>query len=101
MPLQSQYAELAKGFCTKAYEMDRKDEELFLVWPRVFAAMGEPGRAQTLFERALESHPKSIRLLAAYAAVEAEMGDADTARALYDRAVSVGLKESQQQQVRS
>jgi hypothetical protein len=37
-------AELAKAFCMKAYEMDRRDEELYLVWPRVEAAMGEPDR---------------------------------------------------------
>ena len=59
-------AELAKGFCTKAYEMNRRspDEDLFLVWPRVLAAMGEPGRAQTLLERALDVHPKSTKIMA-------------------------------------
>ena len=57
--------ELAKGFCGQAYEMERRDEELYLVWPRVLAAMGEAGRAQTLFERALEYHPSSTRLMAA------------------------------------
>ena len=59
-------SELAKGFCTKAYEMNRRspDEDLFLVWPRVLAAMGEPGRAQTLLERALDVHPNSTKILA-------------------------------------
>jgi hypothetical protein len=39
-------------------------EDLFLVWPKVLAAMGEPGRAQTLFERALDVHPKSVKIMA-------------------------------------
>ena len=64
-PLPSPPPGLAKGFCGQAYEMERRDEELYLVWPRVLAAMGEAGRAQTLFERALEYHPSSTRLMAA------------------------------------
>ena len=69
--------------------MNRLDEELFLVWPRVMAAMGEPGRAQTLFERALEYHPRSLRILTAYAEVEAQQGDADMARELHERALAL------------
>ena len=65
LPLPSPPPGLAKGFCGQAYEMERRDEELYLVWPRVLAAMGEAGRAQTLFERALEYHPSSTRLMAA------------------------------------
>ena len=61
------------------------------MWPRVYAAMGEPGRAQTLFERALEYHPKSIRILGAYAEIEAQQGDAEVARELHERAL--GLDE--------
>ena len=69
--------------------MNRMDEELFLVWPRVFAAMGEPGKAQTLFERALDYHPKSLRIITAYAEIEAQHGDADMARELHERALSL------------
>ncbi len=49
----------------RAYEMERRDEALYLVWPRVEAELGEPDRARVLFERALEYHPSSTRIMAA------------------------------------
>ncbi|GAX76979.1 hypothetical protein CEUSTIGMA_g4426.t1 [Chlamydomonas eustigma] len=81
--------ELAKGFCTQAFEMDRTDEELYLIWPKVLAAMGQPGRAETLLERALEVHPKSLRLLSAYASIAAKQGEYDEARELHERALRI------------
>lgn len=54
--------ELAKGFCARAYEMDRQDERLYSVWPKVEAALGQRDRARVLFERGLEYHPRSLSL---------------------------------------
>ena len=54
---------LAKGFCARAYELDRQDERLYGVWPKVEAALGQRDRARVLFERGLEYHPHSLSLL--------------------------------------
>jgi hypothetical protein len=39
-------AELAKDFCLRAYEMHRSDKHLYLVWPRVMAALKECDKAR-------------------------------------------------------
>ncbi len=47
----------------RAYELDRLDKQLYLVWPRIEAAAGEPDRARVLYERGLEYHPNNTKIM--------------------------------------
>jgi Flp pilus assembly protein TadD len=38
--------ELARTFCLRAYELDRTDKHLYMVWPKVMAALGEKDKAR-------------------------------------------------------
>lgn len=80
--------ELAKEFCLRAYEMHRSDKHLYLVWPRVMAALKENDKARVLFERGLEYHPRNTKIMNAYAKFEADVGgDPNMARELHRRAM--------------
>jgi hypothetical protein len=54
---------MSKAFCGKAYEVERSDPALFLVWPRVEARLGHRRRARALYERALEMHPANAAIM--------------------------------------
>ena len=53
-----------------AYELDRRNEALFTVWPGIEAGRDEPDKARVLFQRGLEEHPQSTRIMALYAQVK-------------------------------
>lgn len=55
--------ELAKKYCQSAYRIDRYDKYLFLVWPRVEAALGDRVKARLLFERGLDAHPMNTKIM--------------------------------------
>jgi hypothetical protein len=38
--------ELARTFCLRAYELDRTDKHLYIVWPKVMASLGEKDKAR-------------------------------------------------------
>ncbi len=42
-------AELARDFCLRAYELSRTDKQLYVVWPRVMAALGEREKARVSY----------------------------------------------------
>lgn len=56
-------SELAKSYCQRAYSLDRTDKQLFMVWPRVEAALGDRLKARLLYERALDLYPLNTKLI--------------------------------------
>ncbi len=49
-------AELAREFCLRAYELDRTNKQLYLVWPDVMAALGERDKARVSRPSALDAN---------------------------------------------
>lgn len=62
IPLSCLCAEFGRTFCLRAYELARTDKHLYIVWPRVMAALGEKDNARVLYERGLDFHPSNTKV---------------------------------------
>lgn len=79
----------ARALFVRAYQLNKADKQLYMVWPRMEGAAGNIERARALFQAGLSLYPNNTKILNLYACFEEDQGNVELARQLHRTALDV------------
>lgn len=79
----------ARALFLRAYQLQKADKQLYMVWPRMEGAAGNFERARALFQAGLSLYPNNTKILNLYACFEEEQGNVELARQLHRSALDI------------
>lgn len=79
----------ARALFMRAYQLQKADKQLYMVWPRMEGAAGNFERARALFQAGLSLYPNNTKILNLYACFEEDQGNVELARQLHRNALDI------------